>query len=309
MGPVNYYQILKVSHTATRNEIKASYRALALQLHPDVHKGCSKKQHDFQLVNQAYQVLSNVQQRRVYDQSQSIVLGNDNEDDASDRNSSTASRKRYRPGVNANYRKVYAPRPPPDWEFTFNHKEHYDMHYGNGLERAAALRTARAEGTFEYKSPLGRGFSFCRESKSTSDINASGSKTADNTDNININPFSKYSPQGPTFDHEQGNKTDLSGSTNKRGPHGTRLLRRDRIVQDMLQRRSLRHEQAATVEAPVVHPNYHRFQQQQQQQQQGGYPNHNQKFNDTFVGAKRQHEQRRNESSLSDHQEHDCIIL
>jgi len=66
-----------------------------------------------------------------------------------------------------NYRKVYAPQPPPGFK-TFDPKKHYDMHYGEGMmkeeiERArkrAEQASGRAGGGYEYASPLGEGFDF-----------------------------------------------------------------------------------------------------------------------------------------------------
>ncbi len=62
----DYYAILQVSPEADAAEIKKSYRRLATQFHPD------KSNHPdavvlFQDINEAYQVLSNRQQRQLYD--------------------------------------------------------------------------------------------------------------------------------------------------------------------------------------------------------------------------------------------------
>ncbi|EPY22992.1 chaperone protein DNAJ [Strigomonas culicis] len=67
-GP-NYYKRLEVSTDATPQEIKAAYRRLALQCHPDVvedtRKGVAEAQ--FRAVSEAYEVLSDPQQRRAHD--------------------------------------------------------------------------------------------------------------------------------------------------------------------------------------------------------------------------------------------------
>jgi hypothetical protein len=73
----------------------------------------------------------------------------------------------YGNGPMPNYRKVYAPRPPPGFK-TFDPKKHYDMHYGEGMmweeiERArkrAERASGRKGGGYEYESPLGKGFDF-----------------------------------------------------------------------------------------------------------------------------------------------------
>lgn len=61
----DYYQILGVSKTASKDEIKKAYRKLAHQYHPDKKDGDEKK---FKEVNEAYTVLSNDQKKAQYDQ-------------------------------------------------------------------------------------------------------------------------------------------------------------------------------------------------------------------------------------------------
>lgn len=62
------YQILEVSHRATHNEIKASYRRLAKIYHPDANPHSSKERAEhFQKIRQAYDILSNPEQKTLYD--------------------------------------------------------------------------------------------------------------------------------------------------------------------------------------------------------------------------------------------------
>ena len=65
--PRNYYKILRISTSATPEQIKQAYRALAKALHPDLNRGQDTTQ-AFQAVNEAYSVLSDPQQRAAYDQ-------------------------------------------------------------------------------------------------------------------------------------------------------------------------------------------------------------------------------------------------
>src|SRR5688572_20331583 len=58
-----YYDILSVNKTAPPKEIKKAYRKLALQHHPD--KG--GKEDDFKEISKAYEVLSDPEQRKMYD--------------------------------------------------------------------------------------------------------------------------------------------------------------------------------------------------------------------------------------------------
>lgn len=62
---LDYYEILGVSKSATPEEIKKSFRRLAHKFHPDKKTGDEKK---FKELNEAYQVLSNPQKRKQYDQ-------------------------------------------------------------------------------------------------------------------------------------------------------------------------------------------------------------------------------------------------
>ncbi|MBI2011016.1 MAG: DnaJ domain-containing protein [Candidatus Colwellbacteria bacterium] len=61
----DYYEALGVSKNASKEEIKKAYRRLAHQYHPDKSNGDDKK---FKEINEAYQVLSDDQKRRQYDQ-------------------------------------------------------------------------------------------------------------------------------------------------------------------------------------------------------------------------------------------------
>ncbi len=63
----NYYEILGVSKTASQDEIKAAYRKLARQYHPDLHPGDKSCEEKFKQINEANETLSDPQKRSQYD--------------------------------------------------------------------------------------------------------------------------------------------------------------------------------------------------------------------------------------------------
>lgn len=62
--PKNYYVILGIPVTSSLNDIKAAYRRLAKEYHPDYYKRDEKP---FLAIQEAYSVLSNPSRRREYD--------------------------------------------------------------------------------------------------------------------------------------------------------------------------------------------------------------------------------------------------
>lgn len=68
MKQKNYYDILGVSENASGEEIKAAYRKLAKQYHPDRNAGNAAAESKFKEINEAHEVLQDPEKRRKYDQ-------------------------------------------------------------------------------------------------------------------------------------------------------------------------------------------------------------------------------------------------
>jgi len=63
----DYYQLLGVARGADDAAIKAAYRKLAKECHPDRHNGCRDQEARFKAINEAYDVLKDPQKRAAYD--------------------------------------------------------------------------------------------------------------------------------------------------------------------------------------------------------------------------------------------------
>ena len=63
----DYYELLGVPRGADDAAIKAAYRRLAKEHHPDRHNGCSNKEAQFKAINEAYDILKDPQKRAAYD--------------------------------------------------------------------------------------------------------------------------------------------------------------------------------------------------------------------------------------------------
>ena len=63
----DYYEVLSVSRDASDQELKAAYRKLAMQYHPDRNPGDAAAEERFKQCSEAYQVLSDTDKRAAYD--------------------------------------------------------------------------------------------------------------------------------------------------------------------------------------------------------------------------------------------------
>jgi len=67
MSKRDYYEVLGVTRTSTEVELKAAYRKLAMQHHPDRNPGDTECEHKFKELNEAYDVLKDGDKRAAYD--------------------------------------------------------------------------------------------------------------------------------------------------------------------------------------------------------------------------------------------------
>ena len=65
----NYYEILEVDKNASPEIIEKAYKTLAKKYHPDLQDEAHKKKFEetFKIINEAYEILSNPEQRALYD--------------------------------------------------------------------------------------------------------------------------------------------------------------------------------------------------------------------------------------------------
>ena len=121
---IDYYRILKVSRSATIEQIKVSYRNLAKIHHPDMCTTDKKEaENTFKVLSAAYQVLGNTEAKAAYDRS----IGNF----SSSRSGNAASSGRWNP--------AYSVRPAnqkaraPITRDMFDVETWHACHYGDGL--------------------------------------------------------------------------------------------------------------------------------------------------------------------------------
>ena len=68
MGKRDYYEVLGINRSADEKEIKRAYRKLAKKYHPDMNPGDKQAEQKFKEVTEAYNVLSDQEKKKLYDQ-------------------------------------------------------------------------------------------------------------------------------------------------------------------------------------------------------------------------------------------------
>lgn len=67
MAKKDYYDVLGVKRDATDKELKSAFRRLAKKHHPDANQGDATAETRFKEINEAYEVLSDAEKRKMYD--------------------------------------------------------------------------------------------------------------------------------------------------------------------------------------------------------------------------------------------------
>ena len=67
MAKRDYYDVLNVNKNASKDDIKKSYRRLAMKFHPDRNKNDAGAEKKFKEAKEAYEVLSDSSKKETYD--------------------------------------------------------------------------------------------------------------------------------------------------------------------------------------------------------------------------------------------------
>ncbi|KAL0836071.1 hypothetical protein Bca101_087960 [Brassica carinata] len=122
---VDYYNMLKVNHNATEDDLKKAYKRLAMIWHPDKNPSTRRDEAEakFKRISEAYDVLSDPQKRQIYDLygEEGLKLGKIPDSNASEASSSYSSRTPH-------FYHQHRQHPPNAASFRFNPRDADDIY-------------------------------------------------------------------------------------------------------------------------------------------------------------------------------------
>lgn len=138
----DYYATLGVARDADQDQIKKAYRRLARKYHPDVSKE-PRANERMSAINEAYQVLSDPEKRKVYD-----TVGHQ----AWAQGARSAEDVRPPPGWDRGFERSRRERSPfdegPNADFDTAHSDFFEEWFGRGARAGAQRRAAGAGGAW-----------------------------------------------------------------------------------------------------------------------------------------------------------------
>ncbi|CAL9238196.1 unnamed protein product [Arabidopsis halleri] len=146
---VDYYNVLNVNPTATEDDLKKSYRRLAMKWHPDKNPTSNKKEAEakFKQISEAYDVLSDPNKRQIYDQY--------GEDGLTATETASSQQQNYSSGNNNNNAGFrYYPRDAEDIFAEFFGAS--EKVFGGGGGGGGRFKTAEAGSQTNRKTPVNR---------------------------------------------------------------------------------------------------------------------------------------------------------
>ncbi|CAN9511449.1 unnamed protein product [Ophioblennius macclurei] len=141
-----YYDILKVSPSATQSQIKTAYYKQSFIYHPDKNPGNAEASQQFTAVSEAYTVLGNISLRRKYDRgllSQTDVqsAGKPSSKDHTHRSTGSSHHHHHHHQHQQQQRARRFTRPGGKPIYDFD--AFYQAHYGEQLQREKAMRARK----------------------------------------------------------------------------------------------------------------------------------------------------------------------
>ena len=164
----NYYEILEVDRNASQEVIEKAYKTLAKKYHPDLQDDIHKKQAEetFKIINEAYEILSNPEQRARYDHNlASTTISQDKynemyqqnqilKDKLNDLQQHIYQQQNYSQNTNANYNSVQNNAQNPNYHSDQNNTQNSDYkiqaeQYQRDLEYEKQMNQARQQAYYD----------------------------------------------------------------------------------------------------------------------------------------------------------------